>query len=35
MLDVRLIIGNADHQTRRAHRPFLHRHDVKQGVLPG
>src|SRR5450756_1651955 len=35
MLHVGLIIGNADHQTRGAHRPFFHRHDVGQGSLPG
>src|SRR6266481_156843 len=35
MLHVGLIVGNADHQTRGAYRPFFQRHDVRQGSLPG
>src|ERR1700687_4952994 len=35
MRHIGLIVGDADHQTRGAYRPFLQRHDVRQGSLPG
>src|ERR1035437_136750 len=38
VLDVSVIVGNADHETGRAHRPFLvayeNRHDVRHCCLP-
>src|SRR5664279_5851870 len=35
MLHVGLIVGNTDHQTCSAYRPFFQRQDVRQGSLPG